>query len=320
LPSQGVVLDSIAPAVQPTTQEFGGPTRPQAPLANVQAGDRPAIDPDDFAALASGPNAKPVNPTGVETVKPGAMPTHVETSTPAPVMPEVKPATDKGGGSMSTAETTLQTPPSKDTVGTREAVGVERADAARDTVKDRPVKGESAMQTDSGAKSEQAMKSEAPAKPVDPALEALFKDFAAMAAQMNGMTAPAAPNVEAPVVGAPAQGLEAIDLNELVTRILVNTPERGATEVRMTLQDNVLKGTEISLVRGNDGLLTVCLVTDNPASFQTLVAARNDLQAILQQQEGRPVAVVMLDETEREKNDSRRRSKGLYDAEKERDA
>ena len=148
--------------------------------------------------------------------------------------------------------------------------------------------------------------------------EANVKDFVAMAAQMDGLTSPMSQVTE--VQAKPVAALDAIDLNELVSRILVNTPESGKAEVRLTLQDNVLRGTEISIARDNDGLLTVRIVTDNATSFQTLVASRNDLQAILQQQEGRIIVnVEMLDESDSEQNDSRRRSKGLYDDEEEKD-
>ena len=160
--------------------------------------------------------------------------------------------------------------------------------------------------------------SEATSKSSEPSIDSLFKDFAAMAAQMDGLTSPMPQVTE--VQAKSAAGLDAIDLNELVSRILVNTPESGKAEVRLTLQDNVLRGTEISIARDNDGLLTVRIVTDNATSFQTLVASRNDLQAILQQQEGRIIVnVEMLDESDSEQNDSRRRSKGLYDDEEEKD-
>jgi type III secretion system needle length determinant len=145
----------------------------------------------------------------------------------------------------------------------------------------------------------------------------LFKDFAAMAAQMDALATSTPQSAE--VQAKPAAGLDAVNLNELVSRILVNTPDNGKAEVRLTLQDNVLRGTEISITRDTDGLLTVRITTDNAASFQTLVASRNDLQAILQQQEGRMVNVQMLDESQREQNDSRRRSKGLREDEEEKD-
>ena len=165
---------------------------------------------------------------------------------------------------------------------------------------------------------EMKSQSDATSKSSEPSIESLFKDFVAMAAQMDGLTSPM-PQVTEVQAKSPA-GLDAIDLNELVSRILVNTPESGKAEVRLTLQDNVLRGTEISIARDNDGLLTVRIVTDNAASFQTLVATRNDLQAILQQQEGRIIVnVEMLDDSDSEQNDSRRRSKGLYDDEEEKD-
>ncbi|MBQ5767122.1 MAG: hypothetical protein IIV95_06820 [Burkholderiaceae bacterium] len=154
-------------------------------------------------------------------------------------------------------------------------------------------------------------------KPTEPSIDTLFKDFAAMAAQMDALATPTSQSAE--VQAKPAAGLDAVNLNELVSRILVNTPDNGKAEVRLTLQDNVLRGTEISITRDTDGLLTVRITTDNAASFQTLVASRNDLQAILQQQEGRMVNVQMLDESQREQNDSRRRSKGLREDEEEKD-
>ena len=165
---------------------------------------------------------------------------------------------------------------------------------------------------------EMKSQSEASSKSSEPSIDSLFKDFAAMAAQMDGLTSPMSQVTE--VQAKPVAALDAIDLNELVSRILVNTPESGKAEVRLTLQDNVLRGTEISIARDNDGLLSVRIVTDNATSFQTLVASRNDLQAILQQQEGRIIVnVEMLDESDSEQNDSRRRSKGLYDDEEEKD-
>ena len=164
---------------------------------------------------------------------------------------------------------------------------------------------------------EMKSQSEAVSKPTEPSIDSLFKDFAAMAAQMDALATPTSQSAE--VQAKPAAGLDAVNLNELVSRILVNTPDNGKAEVRLTLQDNVLRGTEISITRDTDGLLTVRITTDNAASFQTLVASRNDLQAILQQQEGRMVNVQMLDESQREQNDSRRRSKGLREDEEEND-
>ena len=314
--SQGLPFESLKTAVESVMPQTDGVSLPKQPLANPSSGDR--VSPE-FLTQQSG--AKPLEPSFADAIKPGAFAPAAETQTTVmPTPHEAKPSFDKGTGATVTSDTPVHTPPTKETQAGASTVRSDRAEPTRDPAFDRHVKGESATSFEGASSNEQGGKPEASAKPVDPALEALFKDFAAMAAHMNAMTAPGVQSVEATAAPAPAQGLEAIDLNELVTRILVNTPERGATEVRMTLQDNVLKGTEISIVRGNDGLLTVRLVTDNPASFQTLVAARYDLQAILQQQEGRPVSVVMLDETEREKNDSRRRSKGLYDEKKERDA
>lgn len=114
--------------------------------------------------------------------------------------------------------------------------------------------------------------------------------------------------------GAPA-GDEALEA--LVSRILVGSPERGGTEVRITLDARVLADTEISLVRGTDGLLSVRIASENPASFQTLVAARNELAERLSALEKGPVAVTVSAQAESENNDARRESRGRTDCEPE---
>ncbi len=101
--------------------------------------------------------------------------------------------------------------------------------------------------------------------------------------------------------------------NKLLERILVAEPESGGSEIRLMLNDDVLPGTEIRLLRGVDGFLSVSLVTDNATSFQTLVAAQDSLRRQLEGME-KNVHVEVTSETAgsgAEHNDTRQRSRGL---------
>lgn len=104
-------------------------------------------------------------------------------------------------------------------------------------------------------------------------------------------------------------------LETLVSRILVSRPESGKTEVRLQIQDAVLKNTEITLARDAGGQLTVRIHTNDAAAFQTIVSARAELEARLSGRETLPVLVELQKETDREENDARResRGRGLFD-------
>ena len=119
--------------------------------------------------------------------------------------------------------------------------------------------------------------------------------------------------VSAPAAPA-AAGLDGEALETLVSRILVNTPESGSPEVRLRLSDNVLSGTEISIVRDPSGHLAVALVTKDPAAFQTLVAARGELLSGLEKTEAGTVSVEVRNESGNDEGDMRRRSRGLEEA------
>ena len=97
-------------------------------------------------------------------------------------------------------------------------------------------------------------------------------------------------------------------LESLVDRILVSSPEQGGQEVRISLNEKTLGGTEILLHRSADGTLSVTLNAKDPSAFQTLVGAQNDLQQLLQKQESAQVRVQVMQESTREENDSQRRS------------
>ena len=115
----------------------------------------------------------------------------------------------------------------------------------------------------------------------------------------------------------PASDFDQERLESLVSRILVNTPERGGAQIRLQINDNVLRGTEISIQRDSAGSLSIRIVSTDPASFQTLVAARPNLVQALEAHERGPVSVEMNAETDQGENDARQRSKGLdaFDAE-----
>lgn len=115
---------------------------------------------------------------------------------------------------------------------------------------------------------------------------------------------------------APAQAASMPDvqaLESLVSRILVSTPERGGTEVRLTLSDPSLKGTEVSVIRDAGGALTVKISAGDPSAFQTLVSSRGELVSALETQEKLPVTVELSDRKDGRGEDDNpgRRSKGL---------
>lgn len=71
-------------------------------------------------------------------------------------------------------------------------------------------------------------------------------------------------------------------VNTLVERILVSEPDTGNPEVRITLGDGALSGTELSLSRAPDGQLSVRLSCGEFAAFQTAVGAQDSLRAALE--------------------------------------
>ena len=147
-------------------------------------------------------------------------------------------------------------------------------------------------------------------------IEGLFKGFSGLPGAAAGVSAASA-GLGAEAASA-AQGTAAPDaaaqLSAERLEGLVNSPEKGASEVRITLGDNILKGAEISITRDHSGSLSVRISTTDPSVFQTLVASQGDLQRGLESGERRPVAVEMNREDARgdaQGDDSRRRSRGL---------
>lgn len=101
-------------------------------------------------------------------------------------------------------------------------------------------------------------------------------------------------------------------IDTLVDRILLSQSKDGSSEIRISLNNSTLPDTEIRLVRGNDGQLTVHMLTNSASSFQTMVAAQDTLRLRLEQQEMN-VRVEVSSQTEQENNDSRRQSRGYME-------
>ena len=112
---------------------------------------------------------------------------------------------------------------------------------------------------------------------------------------------------------APAAIQDGAELEQLVERILVSTPEKGGHEVRLSLGSQSLPGTEIILQRDLDGRLAVTVSCRDASSFQTLVAAQDALQTRLSSLENSDVRVMVTQDADREENDSNRRSRGYME-------
>lgn len=98
---------------------------------------------------------------------------------------------------------------------------------------------------------------------------------------------------------------------KLSERILVAETPQGGHEVRITVGQDILPGTEISLTRYPDGGLTAVLITDNAATLQTLVAGRDDLRHRLENMGEKNVRVDVRTSTGDNSGDMDRRSRGL---------
>ena len=135
-------------------------------------------------------------------------------------------------------------------------------------------------------------------------MQSLFHDFA-----MPEFTMAEAAPAETVASGTDVEAMEG-----LVDRILVSAPDKGSPEVRLMVNSDVLKDTEISLVRDITGQLTVKINSSDPNTLQTLVASRNDLQQMLQARESQNVRIEMnADTSAGNESDPRQRSRGLDD-------
>lgn len=86
----------------------------------------------------------------------------------------------------------------------------------------------------------------------------------------------------------------------IVDKILVSDPRHSSSEM-VTISFNsssALPQTELTLRRDLDGLLTVMMATNNPKSFNKLVAARDKIVSGLEKLEDSPVRFVLKDPKE----------------------
>lgn len=100
--------------------------------------------------------------------------------------------------------------------------------------------------------------------------------------------------------------------DKLVDRILVSDTQ-GANEVRIQLSDEVLKDTEITLKRLEDGSLEIKLNSNDYNSTQSLVAQQFELKSRLEKIENCSVTVEVNADNQEQGNDANKKSRGLFD-------
>lgn len=105
-------------------------------------------------------------------------------------------------------------------------------------------------------------------------------------------------------------GFELTD--KLVDRILVSD-KQGASEVRIQLSDDLLKDTEITLTRLQDGSLEIKLNSTDYNSTQSLVAQQFELKSRLEKIENCNVTVEVNTDNQEQGNDANKKSRGLFD-------
>ncbi|MBQ7607716.1 MAG: hypothetical protein IJU76_07060 [Desulfovibrionaceae bacterium] len=105
-----------------------------------------------------------------------------------------------------------------------------------------------------------------------------------------------APQVTTP--SEPTQGnLTTETLEKLVQRILV-AESGGTKEVRLTLGNSVLQGTDGVVSRSNDGMVSVRLLCSDQASFQTALESRQNLVEMLSRSDRNVSVSVELESAE----------------------
>lgn len=101
--------------------------------------------------------------------------------------------------------------------------------------------------------------------------------------------------------------------DKLVDRILVSDTKAGESEVRLQLGDDILKDTEISIKRLQDGSLEIKLNSSNYNSTQTLVSQQFELKSRLEKMENCNVTVEVNTENQEQGNDTNKQSRGYFD-------
>ena len=101
--------------------------------------------------------------------------------------------------------------------------------------------------------------------------------------------------------------------DKLVDRILVSDSKTGESEVHIQLGDDILKDTEITLKRLQDGTLEIKLNSSNYNSTQTLVSQQFELKSRLEKIENCNVTVEVNADNQEQGNDANKKSTGLFD-------
>lgn len=153
----------------------------------------------------------------------------------------------------------------------------------------------------------------------DPLRRELKGDRAAMVSvsdMFSGMMSPLdsiiSGHVQQAETAQPPQ-LEQDRLESMVDRILVSAPDDGGREVRLTLNTQALKDTEIIIHRDVSGTLSITLQANDRSVFQTLVASQGELKQMLETQEKGEVRVTVNSDAQGGQNDTNRRSSGYME-------
>ncbi|MFI3271274.1 MAG: hypothetical protein R3Y11_04085 [Pseudomonadota bacterium] len=115
---------------------------------------------------------------------------------------------------------------------------------------------------------------------------------------------------ETTTVSAPHFTAKEIDamVTMLVERIAVTDTTAHMVTVEVSLADTALRGTMVQLTRSLDGLLAVNVMTNDAASFQTLVGAQVDLRVKLEALEIGTVRVDITHMAQEQESNPQRRS------------
>ena len=305
-----------APTSLPQTPVSNAATAPDAAHAQMFRTDAPRTDApvtaDQSAAAGRTPEAMPKNDMPQTTLQTNvqAQTTQTAQTVPSGEMRPREGMTQAKGPAFAEAE------PARQPEGPKGAEGFLRSEASREMPREADARRAGMHDLETGGLVERGGRgAEAAGRKAD--VRSDGADF--IAAMFGRPDAPAAGQAAATgqtAQAVPAQAASMPDVQafeSLVSRILVSTPERGGTEVRLTLSDPSLKGTEVSVIRDAGGALTVKISAGDPSAFQTLVSSRGELVSALETQEKLPVTVELSDRKDERGEDDNpgRRSKGL---------
>jgi type III secretion system needle length determinant len=136
---------------------------------------------------------------------------------------------------------------------------------------------------------------------------------------LQSMQGRSATGSTAPGGGAEASFSVSEAAQEIADRILVSDPSlSGKAEVRLTLRESVMPGTEVRISK-ESGMVQVELVTTSDQSFALLASQKGNLEQMLKDRMGDGVNVqVKFSESGREEGDGRsRQQRSAYDEQEE---